>query len=135
VRKVTPHRTFTSLAGTPILVGKGAEENDALTLRMARGNDLWLHVRGLPGAHVVVRLERGKAPDQETLLDAAHLAVHFSDARGVPVVDVATTRVKYVRKAKGSPPGAVTYSQEKVIALRVEPARLERLLGEEDAGS
>jgi predicted ribosome quality control (RQC) complex YloA/Tae2 family protein len=134
-RKVTPHRTFTSLAGTPILVGKGAEENDALTLRMARGNDLWLHVRGLPGAHVVVRLERGKAPDQETLLDAAHLAVHFSDARGVPVVDVATTRVKYVRKAKGSPPGAVTYSQEKVIALRVEPARLERLLGEEDAGS
>ncbi len=131
-RKAVPYRSFVSLAGTSILVGKGAEENDALTLHVARGNDLWLHARGVAGAHVVVRLHRGKAADQETLLDAAHLAVHFSDARGEPVVDVASTCVKYVRKAKGAPPGAVTYSQEKVFALRVEPARLERLLAEEE---
>ena len=77
-----PYRSFRSLAGLPILVGRGAAQNDALTLRVARGNDLWLHARGLAGAHVVVRLEKGRAPDQETLLDAAHLAVHFSDARG-----------------------------------------------------
>jgi predicted ribosome quality control (RQC) complex YloA/Tae2 family protein len=82
---------------------------------------------------VVVRLDRGKAPDQETLLDAAHLAAHFSDARGEPVVEVAHTRVKHVRKPKGAAPGAVTYSQEKVLNLRLEPPRLARLLAEEEA--
>jgi predicted ribosome quality control (RQC) complex YloA/Tae2 family protein len=113
-------------------VGKGAEENDALTVRVARGNDLWLHARGLPGAHVVVRIEKGRAPDQDTLLDAAHLAAHFSDARGAPQVEVVSTRAKYVRKVKGAAPGAVTYSQEKVLFLRVEPGRVERLLAEEE---
>jgi predicted ribosome quality control (RQC) complex YloA/Tae2 family protein len=128
-----PYRTFRSLAGNALLVGRGAAENDA-TLRLARGNDLWLHARGVPGAHVVVRLEKGKAPDQETLLDAAHLAAHFSDARGAPVLDVAYTRAKHVRKPKGAAPGAVTFSQEKVLALRVEAARVERLLAEEEEG-
>jgi predicted ribosome quality control (RQC) complex YloA/Tae2 family protein len=85
------------------------------------------------GAHVVVRLEKGRAPDQETLLDAAHLAAHFSDARGEPQVEVAATRAKYVRKPRGAAPGAVTYSQEKVILLRIELARIERLLREEEA--
>lgn len=127
-----PYRSFRSLSGAAILVGRGAEQNDALTQRVARGNDLWLHARGLPGAHVVVRLEKGKGPDQETLLDAAHLAVHFSDARGEPQADVAYTRAKHVRKPKGSAPGAVTYSQERVILLRVEPSRTERLLAEEE---
>jgi len=125
-----PYRSFRSLAGRPILVGRGAAENDELTRRVARGNDLWLHAVGRTGAHVVVRL--GAAPpDQETLLDAGHLAVHFSDARGEPQVEVAATRVKYVKKPKGGAPGAVTYSQEKVLRLRLEPARLTRLLSEE----
>jgi predicted ribosome quality control (RQC) complex YloA/Tae2 family protein len=127
-----PYRTFRSLSGAPILVGRGAAENDALTLRVARGNDLWLHARGVAGAHVVVRLQKGKTPDQDAFLDAAHLAVHFSDARGAPQADVAYTRVKHVRKPRGAAPGAVTYSQEKVVLLRVEPARIERLLGEEE---
>jgi predicted ribosome quality control (RQC) complex YloA/Tae2 family protein len=127
-----PYRTFRSAAGAPILVGRGAAENDQLTRKVARGNDLWLHARGLPGAHVVVRLQRADGPDQETLLDAAHLAVHFSDARGEPQADVAYTRAKYVKKPKGFAPGAVTYSQEKVILLRVEPRRVERLLSEEE---
>jgi predicted ribosome quality control (RQC) complex YloA/Tae2 family protein len=111
-------------------VGRGAADNDA-TRRLARGNDLWLHARGQTGAHVVVRL--GKAPvDQETLLDAAHLAVHFSEARGEPQVEVAATLVKHVRKARGAAPGAVTYSQEKVLRLRLEATRLARLLAEEE---
>jgi predicted ribosome quality control (RQC) complex YloA/Tae2 family protein len=133
-RPLPPYRTFRSLSGVAILVGRGAEQNDALTLRVARGNDLWLHARGLPGAHVVARLDKGKAPDQDTLLDAAHLAVHFSDARGQPQADVAYTRAKHVRKARGAGPGAVTYSQERVLLVRVEPVRLERLLAEEEEG-
>jgi predicted ribosome quality control (RQC) complex YloA/Tae2 family protein len=130
-----PYRTFRSLGGVAILVGRGAAENDALTLRVARGNDAWLHARGHTGAHVVVRLERKQAPDQETLLDAAHLAAHFSNARGEPACDVAWTRARFVRKPKGGAPGAVTYSQEKVIGLRLDPRRIERLLAEEEAPS
>jgi predicted ribosome quality control (RQC) complex YloA/Tae2 family protein len=126
-----PYRAFRSLAGLRLLVGRGAAENDELTRRVARGNDLWLHARGRAGAHVVVRLGQAVL-DQESLLDAAHLAAHFSDGRGEPQLEVAATRVKYLRKAKGAAPGAVTYSQEKVMLLRVEPARLARLLAEEE---
>lgn len=126
-----PYRTFRALSGATILVGRGAAQNDALTQRVAKGNDLWLHVRGQTGAHVVIRLEKGRGPDQEALLDAAHLAAHFSDARGEPSVDVAYTRVKNVRKPKGAAPGAVTYTQEKVLRLRLEADRVVRLLGEE----
>jgi len=130
-----PYRAFRSVAGAAILVGRGPEENDALTRRVARGNDLWLHARGVPGAHVVVRVEKGRAPDQETFLDAAHLALHFSDARGAPQAEVAATRAKFVRKPKGAAPGAVTFSQEKVTLLRVEPGRIERLLSYEEQAS
>ncbi|HTP50397.1 MAG TPA: NFACT RNA binding domain-containing protein [Anaeromyxobacteraceae bacterium] len=129
--RALPYRSFRSLGGVPILVGKGAAENDELTVKVAKGNDLWLHARGRPGAHVVVRLAKGQAPDQESLLDAAHLAAHFSDARGEPSPEVVYTRAKHVRKVKGAAPGAVTYSQERSLLLRLEPARLERLLQSE----
>jgi predicted ribosome quality control (RQC) complex YloA/Tae2 family protein len=130
----TPYRTFRSVAGLHVLVGRGAAENDQLTVRVAKGNDVWLHARGRPGAHVVLRLQKGRAPDQESLLDAAHLAAHFSDARGEAAPEVVYTRVKHVKKVKGAAPGAVTYSQEKGMALRVEPARVERLLQGEGEG-
>ena len=128
-----PYRLFRTVAGGAILVGRGAADNDALTFRVARGNDLWLHARGITGAHVLVRLEKGAGPDQETLLDAAHLAAHFSDARGEPSTEVAYTHVKYVRKPRGGAPGAVTYSQERTLLLRIEPVRLERLLASEES--
>jgi predicted ribosome quality control (RQC) complex YloA/Tae2 family protein len=127
-----PYRSFRSLSGIPILVGRGAEDNDALTVRIARGNDLWLHARGREGAHVVARLPRGAGLDQDTLLDAAHLAAWFSQARGEPAVEVAWTRAKHVRKPRGSPPGAVAYSQDRTLLLRIEPGRLERLLAAEE---
>jgi predicted ribosome quality control (RQC) complex YloA/Tae2 family protein len=125
-----PYRTFRSLAGLALLVGRGAAENDELTRRVARGNDLWLHARGQAGAHVVIRVA-GKPADQESLLDAATLAAHFSDARGEPQVEVACTQAKYVKKGRGVAPGAVTYSQERMLHLRIEPARVARLLAEE----
>ncbi len=127
-----PYRGFRSVAGLAILVGRGAAENDQLTVRVAKGNDVWLHARGRTGAHVVLRLPKGRAPDQESLLDAAHLAAHFSDARGEAAPEVIYTRAKHVRKVKGSAPGAVTYSQEKGMALRLEPTRVERLLQSEE---
>jgi predicted ribosome quality control (RQC) complex YloA/Tae2 family protein len=68
--------------------------------------------------------------DNETLLDAAELASHFSSARQEPVSEVSTTWCKYVRSA-GKNPGAVTFSQERTIRLRRQPERLARLLATE----
>jgi predicted ribosome quality control (RQC) complex YloA/Tae2 family protein len=107
-------------------VGRGATHNDALTFKVAKPHHLWLHARGVPGAHVVVPLEKKQTIDQETLLDAAHLAFHHSDARGERAGEVSYTPVRYVRKAGA--PGAVTFTRETTFWLKVEPDRLKRLL-------
>jgi predicted ribosome quality control (RQC) complex YloA/Tae2 family protein len=109
-------------------VGRAGEDNAALTFEVARPHHLWMHARGIPGAHVVVPLDRGEDVRQETLLDAAHLALHFSRAAGEPRGEVAWTRARLVKRVKGGAPGQVTYTGEKVLAIRVEPTRLERLL-------
>jgi predicted ribosome quality control (RQC) complex YloA/Tae2 family protein len=122
-----PYRKFISQTGAPILVGRSARDNDTLTLRVARGNDLWLHARGMQGAHVVVP-GPGESPDPRALGDAALLAAHFSSARGQEGVEVAWTRCKHVRKPKGSAPGSVTVTQEKVLRVRLDEDRLAALL-------
>ncbi|MCA1827910.1 MAG: NFACT RNA binding domain-containing protein [Myxococcales bacterium] len=122
-----PYRTFLSHAGARILVGRSAKDNDALTLRVARGNDVWLHVRDRQGAHVVIP-GAGDAPDSIVLGDAALLAAHFSSFRGTPGVEVAWTRCKHVRKPRGAPPGSVVVTQEKTLRVRLDPERLAALL-------
>jgi predicted ribosome quality control (RQC) complex YloA/Tae2 family protein len=110
-----------------IWVGKDARGNDALTFRVAKPHYFWLHVRGVPGSHVVVPLEKGAPLPPEVLLDAAHLALFHSRLKGEPRGEVAYARVQHVRRVKGGVPGEVQYSQEKTFVVRVEPARLERL--------
>ena len=127
-----PFKRFVGAGDRVILVGRGAADNDALTLRVAKPNDLWLHARGTAGAHVVVPLDRRETCPPELLLDAAHLAVHFSSARGEAITDVTHVERRHVRKPRGFPPGAVAVDRERVLALRVEPVRLARLLATEE---
>jgi len=128
-------RLFHSAEGFEILVARNARENDRLTFRIGRGNDHWLHILGWRGPHVIVRTPREREVTQEALLDAAHLAVHFSKIRGADRADVTHTQCKYVRRLKGAPAGTVSYAQASTIRLRVEPDRLERLLGHVDNGA
>ncbi len=123
-----PYLRFQALRGSEIRVGRNARDNDQLTFREARGNDLWLHTADAPGSHVVLRLEKGAEPDAEETLDAAHLAVHFSPLRDAPRADVHVARRKDVHKPRKAPAGLVTLSGGKVVRLRLEPARLARLL-------
>lgn len=122
-----PYRRFLGARGSEIRVGRSAADNDRLTFREARGNDLWLHTAEAPGSHVVLRLEH-REPDEEELLDAAHLAVHYSPLRGARRAAVHVARCKEVKKPRRAPPGLVTLSGGRTLELRVEPARLERLL-------
>jgi predicted ribosome quality control (RQC) complex YloA/Tae2 family protein len=128
-------RRFRSVEGYEILVGRNNQQNDRLSMRIARGNDVWLHVGGgRPGSHVVVRLPKNKTASLETLLDAASLAVHFSKARGERLIEVLYTQAKNVRKPKGSAPGSVVPMQTKTLASRLDPERLRRLLDQLPGG-
>jgi len=126
-----PYRTFVGTSGIRILVGRDAEKNHALTFRVAKPNDLWLHAKSRAGAHVVVPLQRGASCPAEVLVEAAHLATHFSDARAERIVEVQYTPRRYVRSPRGSAAGFVVVDREKVIALRWDDDVLQRLLASE----
>lgn len=123
-----PFKEYVGHGGQRIWVGKGGEDNDTLTFKVARPYHLWLHARGLPGSHVVVPLAKGVEVAQEVLLDAAHLALHHSGAKGEPRGEVSWVPVKFVKKVKGGAHGQVQYTREKTLVVRMEPERLERLL-------
>lgn len=129
-----PWRAFSATGGVIVKVGRSAKDNDDLTFHYARGNDLWLHTRDAPGSHVILPLEGGKDPPPELLLDAAHLAVWFSPVRESERADVQYARRKHVKKpGKGAAPGFVHIHGEKVLHLKVDRARIERLLASEVA--
>ena len=123
------YRTYTSVDGISILVGKTAKDNDHLTFKVGKPDDLWLHARGTPGSHVIVRLEKGQTVPHETLKDAATLTLWFSDLRKSGKGEVIYTLRKFVKKAKGQKPGAVHVTREKSIWIECKDDRLERLKG------
>lgn len=109
--------------GLPILVGRSAGQNEDVTFKQARPDDLWLHVRDQPGAHVVVQVS-GAVPDR-TLAEAAGLAVYFSKARGSTSAEVIVTQRRNVRKVPGGPPGLVSVRNEQAVrAAPLAPAQL-----------
>lgn len=130
--RALPYRTFVTATGVRVLVGKGAANNDELTFHVAKPYHLWMHARGVPGAHVIVPLKRDQNCPADLLIDAAHLAAHFSDARGETTLEITTALRKHVRKPRGSAPGLVAIDREKVVSLRVEPERLTKLLATEE---
>ena len=109
-------------------VGRTAKDNDDLTFRHARGNDLWMHTADCPGSHVVLRLERGQEAPQEAILEAGMLAVHFSPARQTGRAQVHVAPIKQVHKPRGAKPGLVTLSGGKTMHVRVKQTRLAELL-------
>jgi predicted ribosome quality control (RQC) complex YloA/Tae2 family protein len=125
-----PYHTYTSQSGVTIWVGKNAKHNDKLTFHYANGSDWWLHAHNYPGSHVVIRcLEKGKDPDQETVQDAAELALRFSKAKDKhDEGDVTVSQVKFIKRFKGSP-GKVHLSKHRVMHVRLDLARWDRLRG------
>ncbi len=106
---------FTSSDGYQILVGKNNRQNDYITMRLARDEDYWLHVKESAGAHVVVKSKPGQEVPPSTLEEAAGLAAHFSEARYSSKVPVDCTKRKYVSKPAGARPGFVIYRNHETI--------------------
>lgn len=106
--------------GFEVLVGRGARENERLSLRVARQTDLWLHAAGHSGSHVVVRSLDGLTDQVPTVVVefAAGCAVWFSKARGAGgKVNVHVCRAKDVSKARGAPPGQVTIRNHETVRV------------------
>jgi len=122
-----PFRRFATEAGDQILVGRNSLENEELTFGLARSHDLWLHASGAPGSHVVLRLEKGADARRESLLDAATLALQYSDLRKSGQGEVLYTYRKHVRKPRGAKPGLVTVTQDKRLYVKLDQKRLKRL--------
>jgi predicted ribosome quality control (RQC) complex YloA/Tae2 family protein len=120
-------RRYRSSDGYEVIVGRTARDNDNLTFRVARPNDLWLHAGDYPGSHVIVRNTNRRELPQRTVIEAAQLAAKFSQASNDSKVIIHYTRRKFLSKPKGSAPGLVRMSTFKTIA--VEPAEnIERIM-------
>ena len=122
-----PWREFASADGWRILVGKDARGNDRVTLREARPEDLFLHVRGARGSHVIVPTPRGKTVPKETLLDAAQLAALHSALKDADRAEVEYAPRRHVTKPRKAPPGEVLVQRGKTLVVRREEERRARL--------
>jgi predicted ribosome quality control (RQC) complex YloA/Tae2 family protein len=104
--------------GFEALAGKTDADNDILSQKTAKANDLWLHVHGMPGSHVILRHPDGDKPDNATIKQAAAIAAWHSKARNAGTVSVNCTEAKHVGKPRGAKPGTVSIKREKNIKVR-----------------
>jgi predicted ribosome quality control (RQC) complex YloA/Tae2 family protein len=126
-RKTTSSpRRFISSDGIPIDVGRNNFQNDRLTLKISSPKDIWFHTQGIPGSHVLVRGDGQPLPDT-TLLEAAHLAAWFSQARNSTKIPVDYTERRHVKKPAGSRPGFVLYQPFQTVIVTPDPALLLKL--------
>lgn len=103
---------YLSSTGTEIVVGKNNKQNEYVTNRLARQDEIWLHTKDIPGSHVVIR---STEPDETTLLEAANLAAYFSKGRQSSSVPVDYTKIRYVKKPNGAKPGFVIYDNQTTL--------------------
>ncbi|MBQ9300032.1 MAG: NFACT family protein [Clostridia bacterium] len=122
-RQSAPMR-FLSPDGIPISVGKNALQNERLTMG-AKGEDIWLHAKDMPGSHVIIHTE-GKPVSDETLLCALRLAAWYSKSKGQSVpVDV--TLRKYVKKPSGTPVGFVTFAHQSNYIIQANEGDIQKI--------
>ncbi|HEU0164770.1 MAG TPA: NFACT RNA binding domain-containing protein, partial [Thermomicrobiales bacterium] len=114
-RRVTP---MIDDDGNLIYIGRSGRENDQVTFDIGGPNDTWLHARGVPGSHVIVRWVRPDNESEESIETAAALAAYYSGSRGSGTVEVDIAKRRDVRKIKGAGPGMVTYRNEYTIPVR-----------------
>ncbi len=112
-------------SGATIWIGRTGKQNDAVTFDIGGPEDLWLHVREMPGAHVILRPSPGREAAESDINAAAALAAYHSSGRTSGRVPIDVTERRHVRKIRGAGPGMVTYSGE--YTLDVEPRSEEEL--------
>jgi len=105
--------------GFTILIGKNSRQNEEVTFHQATGNDMWLHARGVAGAHVIIKAA-GREISRSAIEQAARLAAYYSEGRGSTNLPVDYTLQRHVRHMKGGGPGMVIYERERTIYVQPE---------------
>ena len=116
-KRKKPEKYLASDGKTIILVGRNNLQNEELTFKIARKEELWFHAKDIPGSHVVI--SGNLNPSDEVKTDAAELAAYYSKGRLSNLVQVDMIEVKKLNKPTGGKPGFVTYTGQKT--LRVTP--------------
>ena len=116
--------SFIISEGYEVLVGKNNVQNDELTLRMSRGNDLWFHTKNIHGSHTVLKTG-GRTPSDDIIVEAAKLCAYHSKAKLSANVPVDYTQIKNVKKPSGAKPGMVIYVNYNTV--NVKPCSYEEL--------
>ena len=116
-KRKKPEKYLATDGQTIILVGRNNLQNDELTFKIAKKDELWFHAKDIPGSHVVIT--GNLQPSDEVKTDAAELAAYFSKARLSNLVQVDMIEIKKLNKPTGGKPGFVTYTGQKT--LRVTP--------------
>ena len=117
--KVPPMR-FESTDGYPIYVGRNNHQNEELTFRLARKDDIWLHAQKVHGAHVIISCG-GTTPPDDTITQAAQLAAHYSESVGGQNLPVDVTPVRQVKKIPSGKPGMVIYHTYRTVIVNPYP--------------
>lgn len=121
----TPHH-FISSDGFDIYVGKNDKQNEYLTHKFAKKQDIWLHTKIIAGSHVIIKTNSKQVP-KNTILQAAQLSAFFSKARNSQNVPIDYTTVSYVRKIRNAPLGKVTYSNYTTLYVTPDESMIKSL--------
>lgn len=122
--KINQPEIFWATDGTKISVGKNNLQNEKLTLHTTKKTDYWLHVKNVPGSHVIIH---DADPSKDTLLEAANLAAYFSKSRNSANVAVDYVQVKKIKKPNGAKPGFVTYTGQKTLYVTPDKTAIDEL--------
>ena len=111
---------FVSTDGFPIYVGRNNRQNEELTFRSARKDDIWLHAQKVHGSHVIIACAGQNVPD-DTVTQAAQLAAHYAETKGGQNIAVDVTPVKQVKKIPNGKPGMVIYHTYRTVIVNPYP--------------
>ena len=117
--KLAPLR-FVSTDGYPIYVGRNNRQNEELTFRLARKDDIWCHASKVHGSHVIISCG-GTVPPDDTVTQACQLAAHYAETRGGQNLPVDVTTVKQVKKIPNGKPGMVIYHTYRTVIVNPYP--------------
>jgi len=121
-KRKKPEQYLASDGKTIIHVGRNNLQNEELTFKMARKEELWFHAKDIPGSHVVI--SGNLNPSDEVKTDAAELAAYFSKGRLSNLVQVDMIEVKKLNKPTGGKPGFVTYTGQKTLRVTPDPEKI-----------
>lgn len=124
-KRKKPEKYLASDGKTIILVGRNNLQNEELTFKIARKEELWFHAKNIPGSHVVI--SGNLNPSDEVKTDAAELAAYYSKGRLSNLVQVDMIQVKKLNKPTGGKPGFVTYTGQKTLRVTPNPDKIQSM--------